>query len=175
MYTRVAGVRWGVALLCCAALCALAVPASGGQPTLVTVAPPSTLSAEEFADPPAWARPQAYWLTSRNQTLEGSIEQLAEFKRLGLGGVSFEPGGPMDGTDVAGPHVPGPGWPYTYLSDGWFGFLDGVLDAADELDLSMYLLDVPFTMSGSAQGQVAEPARGGDPSLGWTTLAEVVP
>ena len=41
--------------------------------------------------------------------------------------------------------------------------------------MTAYQLDVPFTMSGSAQGQVAQPDRGGDPSLGWTTLQEVVP
>lgn len=122
-----------------------------------------------------WARPQAYWLFDRDTTLEGAKEQLRSFARNGLGGVTIEPGGVYDGVDIAGPHVPSVGWPYPYLSEEWFGFLDGILGEADKLGMTAYLLDVPLTMSGSAKGQVAEPWRGGDPSLGWTSLREVVP
>lgn len=152
-----------------------AFPVGPPVPSIVTADPPDTLSITEFADPPAWARPQAYWLAARDQSLQGSIDQLREFRRLGLGGVSFEPGALNDSVDLAGPSVPGTGWPYPYLSEEWFAYLNAVLDEADRLEMSMYLLDTPLTMSGSAKGQVAEPARGGDPSLGWTTLAEVAP
>src|SRR5437879_5744342 len=135
-------------------------------PPLLTATPPDTLSAAEFADPPMWARPQAYWLPSKNTTLEGSIDQLRAFKANGLGGFSFEPGGPYDSVDIAGPHVPTQAWPYPYGSDAWYTFFDKLLTAAEGLGMTAYQLDVPFTMSGSAQGQVAEPEHGGDPSLG---------
>lgn len=140
-----------------------------------TVVGPDVLSAAAFADPPMWARPQAYWLPDRNQTLAESKRQLALFRQAGLGGVTMEPGGPQDGVDTAGPSIDVPGWPMPHLSDAWFGYMDGVLTEAKRLGMTVYLPDVAFTPSGGARGRVAEPAKGGDPSLGWTTLDEVVP
>lgn len=161
-------------------------------PPLVTATPPDTISVAAFADPPMWARPQAYWLPadigdgSTDITIDEAKAQLEAFKRVGLGGVTLEPGGPYDSVDITGPNVPGPGWPYKFLTPAWFEFLQAMLDKLDELDMTMYLLDVPLTMSGSAQGQVAQPDRCdpapappltncGQPDLGWTTLTEVVP
>ncbi|HVE76872.1 MAG TPA: glycosyl hydrolase [Actinomycetota bacterium] len=158
-------------------------PTGPATPPLETATPPDSLSAAEFADPPMWARPQAYLLTSPDTTLERTKTFLQQFKDAGLGGITYEAGGVADSVDIAGPNVPGPGWPYKYLSEEWFVFWGQVLDELERLGMTAYQLDVPFTMSGSAQGQVAQPDRCGDgpepdcgdPSLGWTTLQEIVP
>jgi hypothetical protein len=141
-----------------------------------TVVQPDVLSAADFADPPMWARPQAYWLNDdQSVNLAESKRQLALFKAAGLGGVTLEPGGALDTTDTAGPSLQDPAWPMPHLSDAWFTYMDGVLDEAKRLGMTVYLPDVSFTPSGGADGRVSEPAKGGDPSLGWTTLDEVVP
>ena len=140
-----------------------------------TVVQPDTISNAEFADPPMWARPQAYWLEDRAQTVAESKRQLALFKQAGLGGVTIQPGGPLDSIDTAGPSIDVPAWPMPHLSDEWFAYMDELLSELDRLGMTMYLPDVPFTPSGGARGRVSEPAKGGDPSLGWTTLDEVVP
>jgi len=148
---------------------------AGGDATrsLVTVHPPDLLLADEFADPPMWARPQAYWIADAQLDVAEATRQIEGFRQAGLGGITYEYGA-FGGQALAGPHVGGD-QPDGHLSDAWFIYLEGVLDALAERDMTMYAIDVPFTPSGSAGGQVAEPARGGDPDLGWTTLVEVVP
>src|SRR5689334_12251478 len=100
----------------------LSLTASAGSPTggfavgprvpatIETVVQPGVLSAAAFADPPMWARPQAYWLPHREQNLTESKRQLGLFKAAGLGGVVIEPGGALDTTDTAGPSIEDPAW-----------------------------------------------------------------
>src|SRR5688572_13686533 len=115
--------RRRVALLLAAVLLLQATPAGAASFDVGPATPPLSISPRgavtraEFANPPMWARPHAYWLTALEETPEGAAHQIRDFKRIGLGGVTFEPGGLFDSVDLLGPNIPNPvEWPYKYLS-----------------------------------------------------------
>ncbi|MCD9022503.1 glycosyl hydrolase [Cohnella silvisoli] len=107
---------------------------------------------DRFADPPALYRPAPLWVWNDDMTEEQIRDQLGRMKARGFGGAFVHPR---------------PGLVTAYLSEAWFELWGKALEAADKLDLKLYLYDENSYPSGFAGGHV--PSRMPDGLAGALT------
>lgn len=112
--------------------------------TLYPTSGAKRLSAALFADPPAEFRGAPFWSWNGRLDRERLFEQLAVFKRMGLGGGHA--------------HVR-VGLSTEYLGEEFFGHIKGCLAEAKRLGLRLFLYDEDRWPSGSAGGIVTKDER----------------
>ncbi len=108
----------------------------------------------EFEDPPAWARPQMFFVWNGRLTTERISQMLRQYKREGIGGVF---------------NHARPGLVTEYLSPEWFRMWRFTLDECKRLGLECHIYDENGFPSGFASGEVVA----GNPNLAARYLTAV--
>ncbi len=108
----------------------------------------------ELQDPPAWARPQMFFVWNGEVTEERTTEMLRQYKKEGIGGVFIHPR---------------PGLITEYLSPEWLRQWRFALDECKRLGMECHIYDENGFPSGFASGEVVS----GNPDLAAHYLTPV--